>query len=131
MALASLQEIRSTLVEKQVELSEREGPLYLLIDGMALGIRQFLTYEELLMRGDDARPHPRFGKFHRPRDARQAYFDALDFADAGLVFAGRTMTFRTSGGTTASRASSPSAGCGVGSWCWSGPRATAGGVSSP
>jgi hypothetical protein len=46
---------------------------------MALGIRQFLTYEELLKRDDDARPHPRFPDLqHRPRDARQAYFDGLE-----------------------------------------------------
>jgi hypothetical protein len=78
-ALASLQEIRSTLVDKQVELSEmQEGPLYLLIDAMALGIRQFLTHEELLIRSDDALPHPRFPDFHRPPDVRQAYFDALE-----------------------------------------------------
>ena len=39
-ALASLQEIRKLLVEKQVELSDvLDGPLYLLIDAMALGIR--------------------------------------------------------------------------------------------
>jgi hypothetical protein len=78
-ALASLQEIRSTLVDKQVELSDiQEGPLYLLIEMMAQGIRQFLTYEELLKRGDDTLPHPRFEDFHRPHDVRQAYFDALE-----------------------------------------------------
>ena len=78
-ALTSLQEIRHTLVEKQVELSEvQDGPLYLLVDAMALGIRQFLTYEELLKRHDDAPPHPRFQDFHRPPDTRQAYFDGLE-----------------------------------------------------
>lgn len=77
--LASLQEIRSALVDKQVELSDvQDGSLYLLIDAMALGIRQFLTYEELLKRSDDGLPHPRFGDFHRPPDVRQAYFDALE-----------------------------------------------------
>lgn len=45
---------------------------------MALGIRQFLTYEELLNRSDDAPPHPRFGEFYRPPDIREAYFDALE-----------------------------------------------------
>ncbi len=77
--LASLQEIHSALVDKQVELSDvQDGSLYLLIDAMALGIRQFLTYEELLKRSDDGLPHPRFGDFHRPPDVRQAYFDALE-----------------------------------------------------
>ncbi len=78
-ALASLSEIRSALVDKQVELSDlQDGSLYLLVEAMALGIRQFLTYEELLNRSDDAPPHPRFGEFYRPPDTRQAYFDALE-----------------------------------------------------
>jgi len=78
-ALASLQEIRQILVDKQVVLSDMpDGPLYLLIDAMALGIRQFLTYEELLKRPDDAPPHPRFQDLHRPADTRQTYFDALE-----------------------------------------------------
>lgn len=78
-ALKSLREIRSILVDKQVELSEiRDDPLYLLVEAMALGLRQFLTYEELLNRSDDAPQHPRFGDFHRPPDVRQSYFDALE-----------------------------------------------------
>ncbi|WAP69274.1 hypothetical protein [Jiella pelagia] len=78
-ALASLQEIRQTLVDKQVELSDlQDGPLYLLLDAMALGIRQFRTFEELLRRDENAPPHPRFGDFHRPMDTRQAYFDGLE-----------------------------------------------------
>ena len=64
---------------KQVELSDvPDGPLYLLTDAMALGIRQFMTYEELLKRRDDAPPHPHFRDFHRPADTRQTYFDALE-----------------------------------------------------
>lgn len=56
-ALKSLGEIRGILVDKQVELADlRDGPLYLLIDAMALGIRQFMTYEELLNRDNDAPP---------------------------------------------------------------------------
>ena len=54
------------------------GILSTLLDVMALGIRQFLTYEELLKRSDDAPPHSRFGDFHRPPDVRQGYFDALE-----------------------------------------------------
>lgn len=78
-ALDSLQEIRAALVDREVQLSDaQDGPLYLLIEAMLLGIRQFLTYEELLKRGDDTPPHPRFGDFHRPPDVRQAYFDALE-----------------------------------------------------
>jgi len=37
----------------------QDGPLYLLVGAMALGIRQFLTYEEFLTQRDDAHPHPR------------------------------------------------------------------------
>ena len=45
-ALVSLQEIRSILVDKQVELSNlTKSPLYLLIELMLEGIRQFFTYE--------------------------------------------------------------------------------------
>lgn len=78
-ALTSLREMRAVLVDKQVELSDlQDGSLYLLVDAMVLGIRQFLTYEELLNRSEDAPPHPRFGKFSRPPDVRQAYFDALE-----------------------------------------------------
>ncbi len=78
-ALKSLGEIRSLLVDKQVELAEvRDGPLYLLIDAMALGIRQFMTFEELLKRDDDGPSHPRFSDFRRPPDVRQAYFDGLE-----------------------------------------------------
>jgi len=78
-ALESLQEIRRTLLDNQVDLSDvRDGPLYLVIDMMLVGIRQFFTYEEMLKGPDDARPHPRFEDFRRPRDTRQAYFEALE-----------------------------------------------------
>ena len=78
-ALASLRGIRKTLVDKQVELAElQDGPLYLLLDAMGAGIRQFMTFEELLRRDTDAPRHPRFGEFRRPPDTRQAYFDALE-----------------------------------------------------
>lgn len=49
-----------------------------MIDAMLLDIRQFFTYTELLERPDDAEPHLRFRDFERPRDTRQAYFDALE-----------------------------------------------------
>lgn len=78
-ALKSLGEIRQTLVDKQVELADmQDGPLYLLLDAMALGLRQFMTFEEVLKRDEGAPPHPRFGEFHRPMDTRQAYFDGLE-----------------------------------------------------
>ncbi len=44
-AFASLEKIRSLLVDKQVELAElREGPLFMLLEMMLEGIRQFFTY---------------------------------------------------------------------------------------
>jgi hypothetical protein len=52
-ALKSLQEIRTTLVDKQVELSSKsDGILYLLIDSIRESIRQFLTFEQKLGRKD-------------------------------------------------------------------------------
>ncbi|MCP1848120.1 MULTISPECIES: hypothetical protein [unclassified Bradyrhizobium] len=78
-ALASLREIRQLIVDKEVELADMQvGPLFLLLDAMAVGIRQFMTFEELLRRDEGAAPHPRFGDFHRPADVRQAYFDGLE-----------------------------------------------------
>lgn len=76
-ALASLQEIRRTLVDKQVELAEmQEGPLNLTIEAMALGIRQFLTFEQRLRQMDELPDAPR--DFRRQPEARQEYFDALE-----------------------------------------------------
>lgn len=78
-AMASLKEIRAFLVDKQVELSDvQDGALFLLVDAMVSGIRQFMTYEELLNRSPDAPPHPAFRDFHRPQDVRQGYFDGLE-----------------------------------------------------
>jgi len=75
-ALASLQEIRKHLIDKQVELADcHDGPLYLLIDAMLAGIRQFLTFEETLKLDPDTRTRPRARERH---DARQDYFDALE-----------------------------------------------------
>ena len=75
-ALASLREIRKFLVDKQVELSDcHDGSLYLLMDAMLAGIRQFLTFEETLRLDPDVRSRP----LARERyDARQDYFDALE-----------------------------------------------------
>lgn len=77
-SLNSLQEIRQTLVNKQVELSDdQDGPLYILIEAMLIGIRQFITYEEVLRRSSDAPSHPRFDKYRLP-EHRQGYFDSLE-----------------------------------------------------
>jgi hypothetical protein len=43
-----------------------------------LGIHQFFTCEEILEQSDNAPLHPHFGNFDRPRDTRQAYFEALE-----------------------------------------------------
>jgi hypothetical protein len=46
-ALASLEKVRSFLVDKQVDLADyTEGPLYLLVSIAVEGIRQFLSFEE-------------------------------------------------------------------------------------
>lgn len=45
-SLTSIQEIRKLLVDKQVELTDDNGPLFLLFDLMLIGIRQFMTYTE-------------------------------------------------------------------------------------
>jgi hypothetical protein len=51
LALKSLQEIRQIMLDKQVELSGRtDGALYLLLDSIRDGIRQFLTFEQKLSR---------------------------------------------------------------------------------
>jgi len=81
-ALASLQEIRQLLVDKQVELADcHDGPLYLLIDAMLAGIRQFLTFEETLKLDPDMRSRPRARERH---DVRQNYFDALELLRSHL-----------------------------------------------
>ena len=78
-ALKSLQEIRQALVDKQVELSAlADGPLFLLIDAMLLGIRQFLTYEQLLQKAGELPLQSVDHDGQRPLDKRQAYFDALE-----------------------------------------------------
>lgn len=77
-ALSSLQEIRQMLIDKQVELSDvSDGPLYLLIDAMRLGIRQFLTYEELLKQNDGCSILVS-GTLVGHQKRGGAYFDALE-----------------------------------------------------
>ncbi len=68
-ALASLQDIRRLLVDKEVELSDlRDGPLYAVLEAMNLGIRQFLTFEERL----------RAARESGGPEIREAYFDGLE-----------------------------------------------------
>lgn len=76
-ALASLQDIRSLLVDKQVELSVLiDGGLYLVVEFMLEGIRQFFTFEESLRI-----TNPKFpGEFHSRlnRHDLRPYFSALE-----------------------------------------------------
>lgn len=77
-ALASLQEIRQSIVEKQVELSGKtDGVLFLLLDSIRDAIRQFLTFEQRLGR------KPRAGK-ERPRESQELYFAALEMLRAHI-----------------------------------------------
>ena len=76
-ALKSLQEIRQVLVDKQVELAEQQdGVLYLMLEAMALGIRQFLTHEQRLRQVEEIADAP--PDFRREPEVRQEYFDALE-----------------------------------------------------
>jgi ribosomal protein S4 len=77
-ALASLQEVRKILVEKQVDLAEyHDGGLYLLIELMAEVIRQFLNYEESLKGREEQRPKEK-SEFYRDPEVRDAYFEVLN-----------------------------------------------------
>lgn len=63
-ALESLQKIRSLLVDKQVDLAAHsDSSLYLLIEFMLEGIRQFLTFEQRL---------------NRTQQNQQKYFEGLE-----------------------------------------------------
>lgn len=85
-ALDSLQDIRKTLVEKQVQLSNgTDSSLYLLIELMLGGIRQFLTFTEHLTYNHDRQPTlivP--SDSQRPREDRETYFAALEVLRAHL-----------------------------------------------
>ena len=86
-ALASLQDIRSLLVDKQVELVKLTGgPLYLLIEMMVEAIRQFLTFEQRLKKeqGHDHLALPiSKGLVDLPGE-RGKYFAALEMLRAHL-----------------------------------------------
>jgi hypothetical protein len=82
-ALVSLQEIRSILVDKQVELSNlTKSPLYLLIELMLEGIRQFFTYEERLHKCSNMAF--RVPENFRLIGNREKYFAALEMLRAHL-----------------------------------------------
>ncbi len=82
-ALASLQEIRSLLVDKQVELANLTNTaLYLLTELMIEAIRQFFTYEERLRNRREAVVELP-GRF-RPPDSKELYFAALEMLRAHL-----------------------------------------------
>jgi len=76
-ALSSLQEIRSLLVNKQVELSgQTDGAVYLIVELILEAIRQFFTFEEGLRTANPNFP----GKFHTRmhRADLEPYFAALE-----------------------------------------------------
>lgn len=68
-ALTSIQDIRTLLVNKQVELSDDDSALFLLFDLMLAGIRQFLTYTER----------------YDPHIHREEYFGALEVLRGHLL----------------------------------------------
>ncbi len=81
-ALASLQEIRSLLVDQQVELADlTDGPLYLLLDVMREGIRQFLTFEQQLGVRDSSH---QLSDSHRRHGDHALYFAGLEALRAHL-----------------------------------------------
>lgn len=78
-ALESLQSIRSVLVDKQVELAYlTDGPLYLLLEGMLEGVREFLTFEQRLSGSSGDWDYGSHRDFRRPPDQREAYVVALE-----------------------------------------------------
>lgn len=80
-ALDSLKDIRSLLVDKQVELVEHtDGSLYLMLEVMLEGIRQFFTFEEQL---HFSAADQRWNRL-RTHEQRQMYFAALEMLRAHL-----------------------------------------------
>ena len=76
-ALASLREIRSLIVDKQVELADlTDGSLYLILEFMLEGIRQFFTFEEQLR--TDVEDFPGNFRARMHRHDLQPYFAALE-----------------------------------------------------
>lgn len=76
-ALASLQEIRSLLVDKQVELAgQADGALFLIMELMLEAIRQFFTFEEGLRTVNPNFPGEIHSRMHRVD--LEPYFAALE-----------------------------------------------------
>ena len=85
-ALTSLHEIRTILVDKQVDLKTiPDCPLFLLIDFMIEGIRQFLTYEQRLKNMPAPKLFvPKLHDLRRPPEQREKYQLALEMLRAHL-----------------------------------------------
>lgn len=86
-ALASLQEMRTLLVDKQVDLAKMsEGVLYLLLEFQLEAIRQFLTFEQRLRdRNQQSQIYtPEGSSFRRPHEQREVYFAGLEMLRAHL-----------------------------------------------
>lgn len=85
-AVISIQEIRSLLVDRQVELANAaDGALYLTIELMVEAIRQFLTYKQRLDSNGSGRiviPSPNRLPFEF--GDREKYFSALEMLRAHL-----------------------------------------------
>lgn len=78
-ALESLQGIREIIVDKQVELyDDKNGALYLLLDMMVEGLRQFLTFEQRLGELHREPVLSELPDFRRNPEARENYFGALE-----------------------------------------------------
>lgn len=78
-SLGSLQEIRKILVDAQVNLTDfHEGGLYLLVELMVEGIRQFITLEERMRIAPSLKGEAEFSDPYRPMNIRQQYFDVLE-----------------------------------------------------
>ena len=74
LSLDSLQAIRTILLERQVALSAlSDGSVYLLLEFMAEGVRQFLTATERRKGSVDLRPDDTRGGLER-----EEYFEALE-----------------------------------------------------
>lgn len=81
-ALSSLQEIRSILVDKKVELSSMpDSPLYLIIELQVEAVRQFLTFEQRII-GDI--PSSSLEKTRMSSDVFDMYLAALEILRAHL-----------------------------------------------